>query len=118
MEGLEKSQKDLMKANVSLSLMGLLHFLFGFFASLGYAIALGYWKPFWVASLVAIASTLATLIIGGFLGLLATQLYPSTSLLAIIVFVVSVPFGLIPPLVSFLMFRSRVLALRARVVAD
>ena len=118
MEGLEKLQKDSTRASVSLFVMGLLHFLFGFFASLGYAIALGYWKPFWVASLVAIASTLATLIIGGFLGLVATQFYPSTDLFAFIVFLVSVPFGLIPPLVSFLMFRSRVLALRARVEAD
>ena len=65
----EKLQKDLKRADVNLVLMGVLHFFFAFFASLGYAIYLDYWKPFLIATLTGIISIVVSAIVGGILGL-------------------------------------------------
>ncbi len=114
MTELEKSQKDEARARTNLVGMALLHFFFAPFASLGYAIALEYWKPFWVATLVAFASVIAAVVITGVLTVLLGSSLSADGATGLGL-VVGTPFGYIAPLVSFLMFRSRVLALRARV---
>ena len=113
----EKLQKDAKRAGVNLVVMGVLHFFFAFFASLGYAIYLDYWKPFLVATLTAIVSIVAAAIAGGVLGAVIGVAGGSEELVGVIGLVVGFLFGLIAPLVSFLMFRSRVLALRDRVAS-
>lgn len=115
MTELEKSQKDAKRAHVNLLLMGILHFFFAFFASLGYAIYLDYWKPFLVATLTAIASIVAAGIVGGILGAVIGAAGGTDEAAGVIGIMVGVLFGFIAPLVSFLMFRARVLALRDRV---
>lgn len=114
MTDLEKSQRDGARASTNLVLMGVLHFFFGFFASLGYAIALKYWKPFWIATLVAIASGIIAVILGLIVGIIVGGSGGSRDTAGVVGFFIGVPLGLIPPLVSFLMFRTRVLSLRAR----
>jgi len=111
----EKSQKDSQRASTNLVAMGVLHFFFAFFASLGYAIHLEYWKPFWIATLTAIASVFVSVIIGGILGAIIGLYGGSSEAATIVGFIVGVPLGFIAPLVSFLMFRARILALRDRV---
>jgi len=117
----EKFQNDSHRANTNLLLMGFLHFLsllllVPFFASLGYAIHLGYWKPFWVATLTMIASILVSAIIGGIFGYAYVRFGGSAESVNNIGFIM-IPLGSIPPFVSFMMFRSRVLALRQRVMS-
>ena len=114
MTELEKTQKDLTKAGTNLVVMGLLHFFFAFFASLGYAIKLEYWKPFWMATLAAVISAFVAGIIGAILGFIVGASGGSTDAASAVGLIVGIPFGFIPPLVSFLMFRSRILSLRGR----
>ena len=111
MTELEKSEKDAKRASVNLVLMGVLHLLFAFFASLGYAIYLDYWKPFWIATFIWVISTVTSLVLVSVLGLLlwGTIPYAESRIMLLLV-----PIGFIPPIVSFLMFRARVLALRDR----
>ena len=111
----EKLQKDLKRADVNLVLMGILHFFFAFFASLGYAIYLDYWKPFLVATLAGIVSIFVSFIVGGILGFFVGAAGGSEDIVTVIGFLVGLLFGFIAPVVSFLMFRARVLALRDRV---
>lgn len=115
MTELEKTQKDYNKANTNLVLMGLLHFFFAFFASLGYAISLEYWKPFLFATLAAFVSAFMAAIVGGIIGFIIGSSGGSSDAAGAIGILIGIPFGFIPPLVSFLMFRSRVKALRSRV---
>ena len=122
MTELEKFQKDEARARTNLVGMALLHFFFAPFASLGYAIVLEYWTPFWVATLVAFASLIPIFLISSMLGaVLAALLFiflPQDVAIGfgtVLQMGLHVLFGYIAPLVSFLMFRSRVLALRARV---
>jgi len=117
MTEVEKFQKDSQRANTNLLLMGFLHFFFAFFASLGYAIHLDYWKPFWVATLTAIGSTLVAMVISFIIGVAIGASGGSDESAFIIGFIIGIPIGFIPPVISFLMFRSRVLALRQRVIA-
>jgi len=117
MTEIEKFQKDSQRANTNLLLMGLLHFFFAFFASLGYAIHLEYWKPFWVATLTAIGSIIVAMIIGFIIGAAIGASGGSAESAGIVGLIIGIPIGFIPPVVSFLMFRSRILALRQRVMA-
>ena len=115
MTELEKSEKDAKRAGTNLVLMGVLHLFFAFFASLGYAIYLDYWKPFLVATLTGIVSILASVIVGFIIGVVIGGAGGSEDAAGLIGLVVGALFGYIAPLVSFLMFRARVLALRERV---
>lgn len=111
----EKLQKDLKRADVNLVLMGVLHFFFAFFASLGYAIYLDYWKPFLIATLTGIISIVVSFIVSGILGVFIGAAGGSEEIATVIGLLVGLLFGFIAPVVSFLMFRARVLALRDRV---
>lgn len=115
MTELEKSEKDSKRAGVNLVVMGVLHLCFAFFASLGYAIYLDYWKPFLVATLTGIVSIVAAAIVGGIVGAVIGGAGGSAEAAELVGLVVGVLIGYIAPLVSFLMFRARVLALRDRV---
>ncbi|WP_413744954.1 hypothetical protein [Synechococcus sp. MIT S9451] len=115
MTELEKSEKDAKRAGVNLVVMGVLHLFFAFFASLGYAIYLDYWKPFLVATLTAIVSIVAAAIVGGILGAVIGAAGGSDDAAGLIGLVVGVLFGYIAPLASFLIFRIKVLALRDRI---
>ena len=111
----EKLQKDLKRADVNLVLMGVLHFFFAFFASLGYAIYLDYWKPFLISTLTGIISIVVSFIVSGILGVFIGAAGGSEEIATVIGLLVGLLFGFIAPVVSFLMFRARVLALRDRV---
>ena len=115
MTELEKSEKDVKRAGVNLVVMGVLHLFFAFFASLGYAIYLDYWKPFLVATLTGIVSILASMIIGFILGAFLGAAGVPEDAIQVFAFIIGILLGFIAPAVSFLMFRARVLALRDRV---
>ena len=111
----EKLQKDLNGADANLVLMGVLHLFFAFFASLGYAIYFDYWKPFFIATIVGVASIVVSVFFAGMIGFVLGAAGGSEELVGLIGFIIGFLFGCIAPVVSFLMFRARVILLRDRV---
>jgi hypothetical protein len=103
-----KFAKDLKIARVRIGLMALFHFFFPPIASLVYAIKTEYWTPFILATFVGLFTTLISAIVS------AAAAGADQSASFIIGFMISSTLGLIPMGISFFMYQSRAMNVRAR----
>jgi hypothetical protein len=87
--------------------MALFHFFLPPIASLVYAIKTEYWTPFILATVVGLFTTLISTIVSA-----AAGSDPSASF--IIGFIISSTLGFIPAGISFFMYQSRAMNIRAR----
>lgn len=99
-----KDLRELRLAAVRVAWMLIFHLFAGFFASLYYSVRTGYWKPFGVATLVALPVIVFNVAILSAAG--------SSGSGAAIVIVWAL--NLAPPLVSFFMFSSKSAQMRVR----
>ena len=102
-----KFAKDLKIARVRIGLMALFHIFLPPIASLVYAIKTEYWTPFVLATVVGLFTTLISTIVSA-----AAGSDPSASF--IIGFIISSTLGFIPAGISFFMYQSRAMNIRAR----
>ncbi|MCE2837627.1 MAG: hypothetical protein LW834_11805 [Cyanobium sp. 49614_E6] len=100
-----KLGKDLKLARVRIGWMALFHFFLPPIASLVYAIKTEYWTPFILATVVGLFTTLTSMIIE------AAADSPASYLIGFIIYLILV---FIPAGISFFMYQSRAMKIRAR----